>query len=288
MIKKIKHNNIDFTKYDGCITAAFNHRVYAESWYLNLMTNNSWDCLVLNDYEAVMPLPFKKKMGIKYIVMPNFCQQLGVFYAKEITTEQFTLFEKKLHRYLVRSYHFNEENTTVFQPKGELRNNYLLNCAKEYSVLKQAYRKNRIYDLLKFEQSSCEIKKEIDFLSIDQLIRLNYNTVFNKQDVMLIKKLLKHAENEKNTEIIQLKIMFSGKCVASNIFLNTKKRVTNSFLFRDKLFNKINTSTVLIDAIIQQSNGKTLDFEGSMVEGIATFFESFRAKKHFYTVYHNC
>lgn len=288
MIKKIKHNNIDFTKYDRCITAAFNHRVYAESWYLNLMTNNSWDCLVLNDYEAVMPLPIKKKLGVKYIVMPNFCQQLGVFYAREITTEQFTLFEKKLHKNLVRSYQFNEENTSKFNPKGVLKNNYLLDCTKDYSSLRKSYRKNRIYDLIKFEESTYEIIKEIDFLSIDHLIRLNYNGVFNKQDVFLIKKLLQLAHTEKKTEIIQLKIVFSGKCVASSIFLITKKRVTNSFLFRDKQFNKINTSTILIDAIIQQSSGKTLDFEGSMVEGIATFFESFRAKKHLYTLYRNC
>lgn len=250
------------------------------------MTNHSWDCLVLDDYKAVMPLPYKKKLGIKYIVMPNFCQQLGVFYTEEISPEQFALFEKKLHRYLVRSYNFNEENTTQFSPKGELRNNYLLNCAEDYSVLKQAYQKDRKNDLKKVELSTCEIQKEIDFLAVEQLIQSNYEEVFNKKDVVLIEKLLQLAEN--HAEIIQLKVVCLGSCVASNIFLVSNKRVINSCTFRDKSFKKFNASAVMLDAMIQQNNDGVLDFEGSMLEGVASFFESFGAEKHFYTVYHNC
>lgn len=280
------HKNIDFKQYEHCIKNAHNHRIYAEDWYLNLMTNNSWDCLVLDDYKAVMPLPFKKKMGIKYIVMPNFCQQLGVFYQNELSKEQFLLFEKKLHQHLVRSYQFNEENTSEFNPKGILKNNYLLSCIEDYSVLKQTYRKDRKNDLKKFELSACEIHKEIDFLAVKRLIYSNYKEVFSKQDIDLIEKLLELAE--KRTEIFQFKVVCKGNCVATNIFLVSNKRVINSCTFRDKSFCEINSSTVMLDAMIQQKKNRILDFEGSMVEGIASFFESFRAKKHFYTLYRNC
>ena len=286
MIKKILHKNIDFKQYEHCIKNAHNHRIYAEHWYLNLVTNNSWDCLVLDDYKAVMPLPYKKKLGIKYIVMPNFCQQLGVFYQNELSDEEFLLFQKKLHHCLVRSYQFNEENTFQYSPKGELRNNYLLNCAEDYSVLKQAYQKDRKNDLKKIELSTCEIQKEIDFLSVEQLIQSSYEGIITKQEVGLIEKLLQLAE--KHAEIIQLKIVCSDNCVASNIFLKSHKRVINLGTFRDKSFKMFNASAVMLDAIIQQNNDGILDFEGSMIEGVASFFESFGAKKHFYTVYHNC
>ena len=56
MIQYLKNKEIDFKKYDACIAAAINSRIYAYSWYLNIVADN-WDALVLNDYEAVMPLP---------------------------------------------------------------------------------------------------------------------------------------------------------------------------------------------------------------------------------------
>lgn len=286
MIKKIKHNNIDFTKYDGCITAAFNHRVYAESWYLNLMTNNSWDCLVLNDYEAVMPLPFKKKMGIKYIVMPNFCQQLGVFYAKEITTEQFTLFEKKLHRYLVRSYHFNEENTTVFQPKGELRNNYVLPLENDIENSFELFHKNRKYDLKKLDNFKYQIVQKSNIVAIKVMVDEHYLNIINKQQFELIEKLILESEN--TPQIIQSNLVMEGKMLAVNIFLKSSGRVINLCSFRDKKFKQFNTTAALLFDMMQQSPNTIFDFEGSMIKGVAAFFESFGATKDFYTVYKNC
>ncbi|MDT8411225.1 MAG: hypothetical protein RQ875_02080 [Vicingaceae bacterium] len=286
MIEKIKHNNIDFTKYDRCIATAFNHRIYAESWYLNLITNQSWDCLVLDDYKAVMPLPIKKKLGIKYIVMPSFCQQLGVFYTKKISPEQFAFFEKKLHHHLVRSYHFNEENTTMFQPKGELRNNYLLNCNNEYLDLKQAYQKDRKNDLKKYELSSCELKKELDFLTIYKLIQENYKDIITQNEINVLKKIVQFVD--KNHKVMQVKVLCSGNCIATNIFLISKNRTINLCTLRDKSFKKFNTTTVMLDAIIKQNRNQILDFEGSMIEGVAAFFESFGAIKHYYTSYNNC
>ncbi|VAW26447.1 hypothetical protein MNBD_BACTEROID04-1052, partial [hydrothermal vent metagenome] len=58
MIYYYKRNQIDIVKYDTCITKSINTRVYANSWYLDIVADN-WDVLVLNDYEAVMPLPWR-------------------------------------------------------------------------------------------------------------------------------------------------------------------------------------------------------------------------------------
>ena len=60
MIQYLKNNEIDIEKYDNCIKSSLNSRIYAFSWYLNIVADN-WDVLVLNDYEAVMPLPFLKR-----------------------------------------------------------------------------------------------------------------------------------------------------------------------------------------------------------------------------------
>ena len=54
------------TKWDACIEKAPNGMVYAFSYYLNSMAKN-WDALVLNDYDAVMPLTWNKKYGMQYL-----------------------------------------------------------------------------------------------------------------------------------------------------------------------------------------------------------------------------
>ena len=38
-----------------------------------------WDALVMNDYEAVMPLPHRKKLSIHYLYQPFLTPVLGVF-----------------------------------------------------------------------------------------------------------------------------------------------------------------------------------------------------------------
>ena len=78
MIRYTINNNINLKKWDRCIQNSINSNFYAKSWYLNIICEN-WDALILNDYEAVMPIPYKKKLGIKYIYQPFFCQQLGLF-----------------------------------------------------------------------------------------------------------------------------------------------------------------------------------------------------------------
>ena len=80
MISFCKHNNIDFKKWDDCISNSINRKIYSFSWYLDIVANKSWDALILDDYKAVMPLPYRRKLGKEYIYMPYFTQSLGVFF----------------------------------------------------------------------------------------------------------------------------------------------------------------------------------------------------------------
>jgi len=67
----LPYKQIDKVKWDACIRHSMNRLIYAESVYLDHMAVN-WDAIVLNDYEAVMPLPWKKKLGIRYLYQPSF------------------------------------------------------------------------------------------------------------------------------------------------------------------------------------------------------------------------
>lgn len=82
-IVHLTYDEIDRKKWDACIRQSLNGLIYAETVYLDHMAVN-WDGLVLGDYEAVMPLTWKKKWGIKYLYQPAFFQQGGIFSSKKL------------------------------------------------------------------------------------------------------------------------------------------------------------------------------------------------------------
>src|SRR5687767_4485589 len=77
-IRFIKRGEIDAARWDETVSKAPNGLVYVFSFYLDHMADD-WDALVLGDYEAVMPLTWKKKFGIYYLAQPFLTAQLGVF-----------------------------------------------------------------------------------------------------------------------------------------------------------------------------------------------------------------
>jgi len=79
MITYLTRDHLDVEKYDRCISNAINSRIYARSWYLDAVTKDRWDVLVLDDYVAVMPLPKRRKFFLNYIYLSPWSQQLGVF-----------------------------------------------------------------------------------------------------------------------------------------------------------------------------------------------------------------
>ncbi|WP_297814294.1 hypothetical protein [uncultured Polaribacter sp.] len=110
MIQYIKRKDLDILKYDACIENSVQSRIYGFSWYLDIVADH-WDVLVLDDYEAVMPIPWKSKYGIKYIGQPYFCQQLGVFSKERLTKEIQEEIIKKIPKKFVKvSLNFNSDN----------------------------------------------------------------------------------------------------------------------------------------------------------------------------------
>ena len=95
-----------------------------------------WDALVLNDYEAVMPLTWNKKYGIAYLYQPFLTAQLGVF-GKNISGE---LLEAFLTGYSskIPLLGFLPESPECFHVKKfslYQRKNYILDLDKPYEEL---------------------------------------------------------------------------------------------------------------------------------------------------------
>src|SRR4026207_1677707 len=156
-IKYLQQKEIDRKKWDACIHEAPNGLIYAYSFYLDHMAKQ-WDALIINDYEAVMPLTWNKKYGFYYLYQPAFTASLGVF-GKNLTKEIIDDFVSMLpSKFKLVEISLNSGNI-VGETKSFslLRSNYILNLNKPYEEIYKAYRDNHKRNISKAFQVGCSV-----------------------------------------------------------------------------------------------------------------------------------
>ena len=287
MIRYLTGNEIDLKKYDNCISKAINSRIYAYSWYLDIVADKNWDVLVLNDYEAVMPLPKRKKHFISYIFLPPWVQQLGVFSMSEISENLIKRFIDQMpKKFKLIDIFFNSKN--FFEHKDlTLRVNYILSLNNPYEALIKNYSKGRKSSIKQAQKIDLEVVQGYSHTEIINLFKINKGLKLNKSNV---------DYHILNTLIEAALLLNMAKSLA---VLNSKKELIGGALFLKNdqrityLFSSINTEgrekqamSFLIDYVVKKfSNSEYIfDFEGSMINDIALFFKSFGAEKE--TYYH--
>ncbi|WP_353164540.1 hypothetical protein [Empedobacter brevis] len=287
MIKRIPRKKLNVDKYTECLNRSLNYRIYAEVWYLDTLVENNWDCYVLNDYEAIMPLPFVKKFGIKFITQPIYCQQLGVFHQKNLSKKIFKKFEKKLHQNLVRAYSFNEENTEMFEPEGMKRINLVLDLTSLYENIFSGYTRNRRNEIRK------GIKLDYKIIQVTQLnnffkINSSYNYLISNSLIDSSEKIIQKLFAQKIINAYEIYDK-NNHLLGCQLEMISKNRIYNFAFARNKNTESLFGSAFMIDYIIRNHSNSALllDFEGSIIPSIAKFMQGFGAAKKNYTNYTN-
>lgn len=281
MIKYIKRKDLDIEKYNNCIENAIQSRVYAFSWYLDIVSEN-WDVLVLDDYKAVMPIPWKQKYFIKYISQPIFCQQLGVFSIDFISEENITTFINAIpKRFLHLEYQFNSKNSFNFNL--DYRVNYILNLHNTHDFIRSKFRKDRKYRINQVEKKHFKITN-ISAAELIQISKEFYKHIsLSKKDYKILSNLIDICLQNKNGFLIAVKDD-NKEILGATFFIKNSKRIVYLFSVVTKKGKENNIASLLINEIIKQNCNSilTLDFEGSMIPGIASFYRSFGATSEKY------
>lgn len=287
-LQKIKRKELDVEKYSKALNESLNYRIYAEVWYLDILTEEKWECWIAGDYEVIMPIPLQFKLGFKFVTMPIYCQQLGLFYKEEISDDLFKEFEKKLHQYRVRSYCFNEENTERYNPKGKKKVNHVLELNKPYDTIRKNYNRNRRRKLLPLPAGYRLLQSD----SIDDFFNLyaeEYPHLNKKEWVEKLKQIMTYAFRENIG--YQFRVEDDSSLLAASLFyIKTHRRLFQLGASRNKSNADAGFFTIIINHAIEKFSNTMdfkFDFEGSMLKGVALFNESFGAQKCFYTSYAN-
>jgi len=287
MINFVSRAQLDHPKYTACVKSAIGSRMYAESWFLDAVCT-SWGVLVYDDYLAVMPLPFKRKFGIPYIYLAPWIQQLGVFSPTAVSPELLNQFIQAIPaKFRFVEMMINASNPITVRNCSK-RLNYILPLHAPYETLYSAYSKGRKSSLKQAERGGLSLQWSS---SIPAFIRLFKQDVGQK---LALKKEV-YERLDKLIDVARAKELLhsigvhdaSGQLIGAALIIKDQQRWVYLCSALTEAGRALQAMTFLLDGFIREhaNTQSVLDFEGSMVPGIAGFFKSFGAQEEIYGHY---
>ncbi len=286
-LRHIERQDIDIEKWDHCIINASNTMIYAMSWYLDIVADH-WSALVWNDYEMVMPIPYRVKLGFRYVYQPCFTQQLGI-YSKYCLEEDMvnTFIDKMCAEY---KYVQTNLNTACLIYKNQslfaVRNNYILDLNHSYEALKSRFSSNAKLNIKRSLSYIIRVKKEVELRAIIELFDKNqtqYSDRYSALDYNKLECLVRLLKAQNKVELVGLYSDQDVLCAGAVFFYYGNRKI---FIFSgsNEIARKQKMMFFLFDDVIREHAGEPLilDFEGSNNPGLANFYSGFSSANEQY------
>jgi len=287
MIQHLRHTEIDKTRWDAGIARSVNRRVYAFSWYLDIVSPG-WEALVEEDYSQLFPLTRRKKWSVEYLAQPWFTQQLGLFSVTVPEQETVGRFLSAIPaQYRFAEIQLNESNRV---PAGigsiRMRKNFELDLSSAAGDLRLGYSQNSRRNLKKAMDKGLEIIPLSDERGLVHLFR----STFGKKEG----KLQSHDYSMLKALLASLRERGIGTAIgagnpgttpsAAAFFLHDGNRLYFLFAASAPEARDNGAMFFLVDHVIgqQAGSGRILDFEGGNDSGVARFYAGFGARETTY------
>ncbi len=281
-LKHLKHNQIDFEKWDYAVANSRNPIFYNSSWFLNSVSPN-WEALVDENYSVIFPLTVKRILGVKFIVQPRFSQQIRLLYSNSRTCEQesdqglklpFALFN------LQSNHKFNGQNSVNERP------NLIIPLNENFEEIEKQYNQNCKRNIKKAISYNLRLDEFFDsHFFIDYALK-NAPHTFSEKDSTVLKKIIDKSLDNKCGKIVKVTDE-EGDVLSVGFFISQFGRITFlSGYSSPKGFEK-RSMFFLMNEMIKSSVSKEqiFDFEGGAVEGVAKFYRGFGAiEEPFYVI----
>ena len=285
MIRFVSHEHIDFEKWDDCIERSINGIFYAYSWYLD-MTAPGWDALVENDYDTVMPLPNRKRLGIRFVFQPFFVQQLGIFSNTSLTPVVTARFLKAIPAH----FWFVDLNLNTYNPldpapgiRAREGMTHHLDLIELYPQIAKRYSSNTRRNIRKAEKQGVFVTPHGRPEELIQAFRDNRGKglkTYREKDYQVLKHLMYVGLHTGIATLMSAYTAENNFCGGILFFRSHKKSV---FLFSGATpaSRENGAMFLLVDEYIKQNAGQdlVLDFEGSLDPDLARFYKGFGSKE---------
>ena len=280
-VRILKRNLIDDTKWNLAILQAANSLPYAYTWYLDALCSR-WAGVVVGDYEYIMPLPVGRKWGMLYVYQPLFCQQLGVFYKKrnEAIIEQ--MLNTVLSKFIFVNLNINYDNAVKKPIRGlSKKKNLTLKLSGKHTEVQKSYSDNTLRNIKKAQKAGL-VFEEADTKSFEDFTDFYISNTATKDSKF------KPAHIKALTRLVHQFVIHScgklylaktpeGAICAGVMVVESDTRIIHLLPAADDYARQNGAMQFLVDAVLGHYAGsyRLYDFEGSSVESIARFYESF-------------
>lgn len=287
-IQRLPAAQIDVAKWDHCVQQHSNGLLYATTTYLNALCPD-WEGLIMNDYEAILTLPIKKKWGIRYAYTPPFIQQLGIIGNTDaVDTADLLKMIKETVAYA--DMHFNFSNASLLQDSPVTSRTNLVISLDQPLVQIQA-------------QYSNDLKENIRKATSQALVYTHaglHEAVDHFQDQYAVRIKQIHSSDYDIFLRLCEQLQTTGQCLVRAVTNADQELLAIALLLKDerRIYNLMNTTLpagrdkeanhFLLDNIIREFAGQPLlfDLEGSEIPGVKKFYASFGAVNQPYFHYH--
>jgi hypothetical protein len=277
----LQNSEINKAKWDESINVSENGLIYARTFYLNSIAPG-WDALTGENYKWVLPLITRTKYGISYLYQPSFTQQLGIFYQPGIIVPY-----KEIIGCLQQQYRFCEVNWNYAVSKipSDLpleinaANNFILDLSASYKNTAANYHGDLAKNLKRSARFQLFYRAHAEYDTCIRLYRQQYAIRMphvKEIDYVNFRKICSCCQ-QNNMLICREAVDQHGTVLASVLLLTDSKRMYNLMNSTTDAGRKSEANHFLLDAVIKEFSGNNfiLDFEGSDLPGVKTFYQNF-------------
>jgi hypothetical protein len=284
-IVHLKYREIDKAKWDQALSSTFNSIVYATSGYLDAVCNQNWEALVSEDWQWIMPLTVKQKLGISYLPTPLFVQQLGIFSPEQPSEEVILSFISALPKDIkLIEYQFNHFNNKLLNVRiaANIRRNLVLQIDEDFHRNKQKrYNTNTNRNIKKALNAQLLIKQTEPIKVAEMFVQNRGRKIknINRHWLQLFGQLCKTDIPQRKVhalEVLNSQEEFLAGMVVFEAFNRHILIVTAS----TEEGKRQSAMHLLIDNYLTHLPvGQLFDFEGSDNQQLALFYKGFGASE---------
>jgi hypothetical protein len=280
---------INHRRWDACVQHAASGLIYAQTVYLNAMAPQ-WHGIVINDYEAVMAIPWRMKFGFRYAYMPAFMQQLGLM--GQYDEADLKAVVRTLPDFLsYGNLYFNFSNTGTLAYGASSKTNLVIDLQKPIAQIRAGYRSDLKENIRKAESMGLSYTRDSQIATAVSQYREHYAARIPQTkagDYERFQNLciaLLQTENCFTRSVTDEQ----GELLAIALFLKDDNRIYNLMNTTVAAGRKKEANHFLLDKVIGEFEGQALvfDFEGSELAGVKAFYQQFGATTEPYFHYHH-
>jgi len=286
MIRYLKHSEINPEKWNQAVRNSLFSPIFVEYEILDFLTGaDTWDALVQDNYDAVMPLPYRKKGVLKYVYTPFFIPQMGIFSKHKLCSENIEAFLSIVSKhFILADLLLNEKNIPEKELESECSNT--LSLQLPYNELYANFSQNTKRNLKAGEKHQCSVTIQQE--AIADIIALFKNNKgheevvhFQDHDYENLQKLSEYLLNKGLLEVYGVRTN-DNRLAAGALFVKDGNRRWFWFSGRDNALSEGKPMFTLLNAFIRDhaETDLILDFNGSSNPNIARLYQSFGSVPH--------